>query len=109
MQLILGVEETGSLKLRRLYLIARVFWALLLGAAAALAVVGVGAGIAWLFLFGDEPWPAAVEWILPLLGLAAGLIVALAVVRLGSRYASGREAAAAADPARERRKAWALL
>jgi len=92
-----------------MYLIASVLWALVLGAAAALAVFGVSAGFAWLYLFGDEPWPAAAEGILLVLGLAAGLITAIAVVWLGFRYAGRRAGSPAANSRTERRKALALL
>jgi hypothetical protein len=95
------------LNLHRLYLIVSIPWALVAGALAAFAMIAVGAGVAWIFLFGDDPWPAATEWVLPLLGLAAGLVVAIAVVLAISQY--GKQAAQSGNPARERRKAVLLL
>lgn len=76
------------INLRRTYLIASLLWALVLGPAVALGVFALGAGVSWLYLFGDDPWPDAVAWILPLIALSAGLITALAVIWFG--YSHGR-------------------
>ena len=76
------------INLRRTYLIASLLWAFVLGPAVALGVVTLGAGVSWLFLFGDDPWPGAVEWLLPLIALCAGSITALAVLWFG--YSHGR-------------------
>jgi len=95
------------LNLHRLYLIVSIPWALFAGSLAAFAMTAVSAGVAWIFLFGDDPWPAATQWILPLLGLATGLVVAIAVVLVISQY--GKQAAQSGNPARERRKALLLL
>jgi len=97
------------LNLHRLYLVAGIFWALLAGGAAALAAFAFAAGVSWVFLFGDEPWPAAVQWVLPLLALFVGLIVFAAVLIMVSRYGRMQAAAQSANPVRERRKAILLV
>jgi hypothetical protein len=76
------------INLRRIYLVASLLWALILGPAVALGVFALGAGVAWLYLFGDDPWPHAVEWVLPLIALCAGSTTALAVLWFG--YSQGR-------------------
>lgn len=52
--------------------------AALAGAYAGLIVIGgAAAGIAWLYLFGDDPWPKWGEWLIGafmVAGLAAGAI-----------------------------------
>ena len=79
--------------LRRLYLLAGILWALVLAPMVLLAIVGVGAGVAWLYLFGDDPWPEAAEHALVALGLAGALATAVAAIWLG--YQRGREHRAA--------------
>ena len=52
-------------------------------------IFGVGAGALWIFVFGDDPWPASAEKILPVLFalvfLAAWLAVLVAGFREGKR------------------------
>lgn len=52
-------------------------WGLVAAWAAALIVVGTGAGVFWLYVFGDDPWPA---WTGSALTWAAGLVAVLALV-----------------------------
>ena len=80
--------QTEMINLRRTYLVASLLWALVLGPAVALGVFALGAGVSWLYLFGDDPWPATVEWLLPLIALCAGSMTAIAVLWFG--YAHGR-------------------
>jgi hypothetical protein len=60
----------------------------IVGAAAVVAVVVgsalvvVGAGIFWLFLFGDDPWPHVAEIALVTLGYGAGLLAGAATLML---------------------------
>jgi hypothetical protein len=81
--------------IRHAYLLAGILWALVLAPLAAVAAIGVAAGFTWLFLFGDNPWPAAANGVLLALGAAAGLAVAAACV--GIAYALGRRKAQAPD------------
>ena len=64
-----------------------------IGAYAGLIMVGGGAaGTAWLFLFGDDPWPGWSEIVIPLVALAGSLAGAyafgLAAWRSTGRYRS---------------------
>lgn len=89
------------MRLRHRYLIAGIAWAALLGPVATLAITGVAVGVSWLYLFGDEPWPRAAQWVLPLVGLAAGIAVAALCIVLALDLGRRREARPAADPRRE--------
>ncbi len=89
----------------RLHVLTGVVWGVLLGALAAVFAVAAGAGFSWLYLFGDEPWPEAVGWLLPALGLGVFAIVLLACLALGLQAA--RHAAAAAPEEAARRQAGA--
>jgi len=95
------------INLRRAYFIAGVLWALILGPAVALGTFAFGAGVSWLYLFGDNPWPSAVEWLLPSIALVAGSITAVMAVWLG--YAHGRKFATSEARDSERRKAILLV
>jgi F0F1-type ATP synthase membrane subunit c/vacuolar-type H+-ATPase subunit K len=95
------------MRLRTLYLLV----GLVLGALAALAVMiqvfAVGAGISWLYLFGDDPWPAGAERYLFGVSLAAGL--ATLGAGLGIGYTLGRRYESAPRPERARRRGTGLL
>ncbi len=90
---------------RWLPVLTGVVWGVLLGALVAVFAVAAGAGFSWLYLFGDAPWPEAVAWLLPALGLGVFAIVLLACLALGLRAA--RQAAAAAPDEAARRHAGA--
>src|SRR5262249_2601405 len=62
--------------LRHLYLLASVLWALVLAPIAALMAIAIGAGVTWIFVLGDNPWPNWVEEFLLGLGIVAGLLAA---------------------------------
>jgi hypothetical protein len=54
--------------------------AALVGGYLGLLVVGGGAaGIAWLYLFGDDPWPKWSEIVIPLVALAGSMAGAFAL------------------------------
>jgi fatty acid desaturase len=50
--------------------------ALIGGWAGLIAIGGGAAGIAWIFLFGDDPWPKWSEIAIPLVALAGSLAAA---------------------------------
>jgi F0F1-type ATP synthase membrane subunit c/vacuolar-type H+-ATPase subunit K len=95
------------MRLRILYTLV----GLVLGALAGLAVVfqvfAVAAGVSWLFLFGDSPWPAGAERYLLGIPLMAG--VAVLALGVGIGYAAGRRYDAAPRPQRARRRGYGLL
>ncbi len=88
---------------RALPVLTGVVWGVLLGTLAAVFAVAAGAGFSWLYLFGDAPWPEAVDWLLPALGLGVFAIVLFACLALGLQAA--RQAAAAAPEEAARRHA----
>jgi hypothetical protein len=92
------------MRLRHQYMMAGMAWALLLGPGTALLTVGMAAGVSWLWLFGDDSWPKATEWILPLIGIAGGSAVAVTCVVLARSYGIKREALPQTDRRAERRR-----
>ena len=63
------------MKKRDIYTILFGVPGLLISAILALIVAGTAAGALWIFVFGDNPWPASVETILPIMILAAGFFI----------------------------------
>ncbi len=94
---------------RGLHVSTGVVWGLLLGTLAAAFAVAAGAGFSWLYLFGDEPWPESVAWLLPAFGLGVFAMVLLACVMLGLRAARQTAAAAPEEAARRHSGARRLL
>ncbi len=95
--------------LARLTSLTGAVWGLLLGGLAAYQAMALAAGVSWLYLFGDSPWPAAAgPAILALGGLVFAAVLtgcSLAGARLGRRA----EAAGATEAQALRRKAARLL
>jgi hypothetical protein len=54
-----------------------------------LVLFGAAAGILWLFIFGDNPWPPVVEKIIPVLIVSTFLILWMALIAAG--FAAGRK------------------
>lgn len=76
------------MKRRFQYLLLFGLPALLMAGMAALLLVGAAAGVLWLFVFGDNPWPAAAEKV-----LGAGFFIAwlaLWLVLLVLAFAAGK-------------------
>jgi hypothetical protein len=96
------------MNVRGLYLAAGVLWAILLGPLAFVLVFAASAGFAWLYLFGDNPWPASAEWLLLLPAIFAGVLTAAAVIWLSDGRGRQRAASAPAASASERRRAGTL-
>lgn len=82
----------AAMKLRHQYLIAGVAWALLLAPAAALFLFGFAAGASWLWLFGDDPWPEATQWALPLIAIGGGAGAAFICIFIAYGYGRAQEA-----------------
>jgi hypothetical protein len=62
-----------------------------MGSYVGLIVVGGGAaGMAWLFLFGDDPWPRWSEIAIPLVALA-GMVAGAAMLGLAAWRATGKD------------------
>ena len=84
-----------------IYALVGAAWGLVLGVVAGLAVTPFAAGVAWLWRFGDDPWPQAVSWAGPLIGAGAGFVVFVMCLVIGIRHGRNLERAPAiALPAR---------
>ena len=62
------------MSLRSLYTLVGAAWGVVLGAPTAVMVSGYLLAAAWLFLFGDDPWPAH-SWLVLLPGPIAGIAI----------------------------------
>jgi hypothetical protein len=61
-----------------------------IGAYGGLIVIGGGAaGIAWIFLFGDDPWPKWSEIVIPLVALA-GMVAGAYILGLAAWRSTGK-------------------
>lgn len=83
-ELIYGKVE--FMRVSVLYTAVGILWGLLLAFAAAMTVMALGAGLSWLYLFGDDPWPGWSGKAIVASGFVAGLGVFAAVVVFGHRY-----------------------
>lgn len=61
------------MKARFSYLLAFLLPSAMLASIAAVVSVGVGAGVAWLFVYGDTSWPDAAERMIMALAVVVGL------------------------------------
>ena len=52
----------------------------MLAALAAIVVVAVGAGVLWIFVYGDDPWPASANTLLMALAAVASVTTLLALL-----------------------------
>ncbi len=97
------------MRLAALYGLVGLVWGVLLGGLAAWTVMAMAAGLSWLYLFGDDPWPKAAGWLIPLMGLLAFLGVLAASAGFG--WLSGRRAerGGPAETARRRVQGIGLL
>lgn len=98
------------MRLRYGYLLAGVAWALFIAPAATYVVLGGVAGVLWLYVFGDNPWPSAIEWVLPTIGLMVLVSTAVGCIYVADRYGREREIEAGEDGGREWRRVllWTL-
>ncbi len=76
----------GLMRVSVLYTAVGILWGILLAFAAATTVMVVGAGLSWLYLFGDDPWPDWSGKAIVATGFVAGIGVFVAVVVFGHRY-----------------------
>lgn len=96
------------MRLRNRYVIVGVAWALLLAPAAAFAILGGILGALWLWLYGDNPWPPATEWVIPAIGLAVGISTAVCCIHVARRHGRQREIEAQHSDQQEWRRALLL-
>lgn len=98
------------MRLRNGYLLAGVAWALFLAPMVTYGVLAVVLGAFWVFVFGDDPWPAALDWVIPIIGLVVFISMAACSIYLANRIGREREINAEVDGARERTRVllWAV-
>ena len=94
---------------RPLHILTGVVWSLVIGAPAAVFTVAAAAGFSWIYLFGDEPWPDSVVWVLPALGLGVFMAVLLGCVASGLRAGQRTTVAPPEEAARRLASARRLL
>lgn len=73
---------------RYLYILLFAFPGLFVSLLLAFAVTGAAAGILWIYVFGDEPWSASSEILLPVLFIVSFLLVWITSMALG--YSTGK-------------------
>lgn len=66
---------------------------------------GAGAGVLWLFVYGDDPWPASAEWVV--MGLVTVVAVMTLAMLLAGAWWAGKRREAAGGVAR-RHVGWAI-
>jgi hypothetical protein len=96
-------------RLRTLYALVGAVVGAGLGVLAAYGVVIVGASVSWLFLFGDDAWPASIAWVIPGAGVLGGIIIWLSATLVAARYGRSLENAAPEAVTRQRKLAYLLL
>jgi hypothetical protein len=88
---------------KRLFILAGIAWGIVLGIVGGLYAGGAAAGIAWLFLFGDDRWPGWGETAILGVAVVAGLAILAGCTALGWAAGRGYENA---GPARKARGGW---
>lgn len=71
------------MKKRHIYSILFGIPGLIVSAIVSFAVSGFAAGVLWIFVFGDNPWPSVIEKIFPFLLALVFLTVWFACIRIG--------------------------
>ena len=79
------MPRIGTLRTRTIWTLAGLAWGLLVGMLTALQAAGFLAGVGWLFIFGDDPWPEAANWVLFGLTALAGIIPIVLLGWMGRR------------------------
>ena len=80
------------MKKRYLYLFLFGIPGFILSLMASIAFVGAGAGLLWLFVFGDDTWPSWVGAVLPVLMIMLFLVIWVTFLVIGFRTGSRLEA-----------------
>ncbi len=89
------------MRLRTGYLIAGAVWALFLSSAATYVVLGAVVGVLWLYVLGDNPWPSALDWVIPVIGLVVFIFTTASCIYFAYRYGRQREMEAVEGGSRE--------
>ena len=92
------------MKLRHRYLLAGVAWALFLAPVVTYFVLALVLGVLWLYVFGDNPWPASLDWLVLVVASVVFISTAALSIYLAYRYGREREIEAEVDDPRQRRR-----
>ena len=95
--------------LTRLYALTGAVWGLFIGALVGYGAMAVAAGASWLYLFGDSPWPASVEWIILASGGFTFAAAFVGCLWAGLRHGRAAERAGAKVAQVQRRRGVQLL
>lgn len=93
---------------RTIWTFAGAGWGTLVGLVVALQTAGFLAGVGWLFVFGDDPWPEAADWVLIGSAVLAFLVPFVLVTWLGRRLGIAFEAENR-QRLRTRRRGWLVF
>lgn len=99
------MANRGTLRTRTIWTLAGGAWGLLVGLVTALQTAGFLAGVGWLFIFGDDRWPEAANWVLLGLTTVAGLVPVVLLAWLGRRLGIAFESESR-QRLRTRRRGW---
>ena len=99
------MSRRGTLRTRTIWTLAGGAWGLLVGLVTALQTAGFLAGVGWLFIFGDDRWPEAANWVLLGLTSIAGLVPVVLLAWLGRRLGIAFESESR-QRLRTRRRGW---
>lgn len=81
-------ENTITMKKRYLYSILFGIPGFVVSVVISFVISGFALGILWIYFFGDDPWPASVDTILPILFVLVFLAVWMAAIAMG--YVTGK-------------------
>lgn len=99
------MPRTGTLETRTIWTLAGLAWGLLVGLITALQAAGFLAGVGWLFIFGDDPWPEAANWVFLGMTTIAGVVPLILLTWLGRRLGIAFESESR-QRLRTRRRGW---
>jgi hypothetical protein len=83
------IVSRGAMKKRYLYSILFGIPGFFVSLIISFVIFGVAAGILWIYVFGDNPWPSSIEKILPILFALTFLTVWIASITIG--YVTGKK------------------
>lgn len=92
------------MRLRHRYLLVGIAWALFLAPVVTYFVLVLFLGVLWLYVFGDNPWPASLHWLALVVAAVVFISTAALSIYLAYRCGREREIEAEVDDPQERRR-----
>jgi ABC-type Fe3+ transport system permease subunit len=86
-----GTERISQVKARHAYPLLFLIPSAMLALIAAILAGAAGAGVLWIFVYGDNPWPASANAIVMALASAVGLAVLAGLLLVARRVGKSRE------------------